>query len=202
MTGPEHCIFGAVLSHLGLHQRYGTRVTVVMIVASIVPDIDALTILGGRMAYYQHHRTLMHSFGGAAIASVGLAALCVVFCLLARVAKPNADGRLGQLMCTLAATGSAGNCLTNFPLIAGVSFLAMAAHLLTDALYPWPVPLLWPLSRAEIGFRIIDWGDPGVLAIMLAAMFGLAVSRGRTRRVAWISLVVFGLYLCTRALLA
>ena len=78
MTGPEHCILGAVIAHLGFHQKWGARVTGAMVVASILPDSDALTLLAGEAAYHAYHRTLFHSLGGITAASLLVAGLALL----------------------------------------------------------------------------------------------------------------------------
>ena len=201
MTAPEHCIFGAVLSHLGFHQRHGTRLTVVMIVASIVPDIEGLAFFISRDAFVKYHRSLTHSLGGIVLASVGMAALCAVLPPMARglAGEGEGGGRFRGLLAAVAARRGAGNCLGDFPLMFVVSLLAMAGHLLVDVVYPWSMPLFWPFSRERVAYAIVDWGDKGVLVIMLATMFALGLIKRRRRVAALTSVGVLCLYLFIRS---
>ena len=172
-----------------------------MVVASIAPDVDSLTILAGRAVFYEQHCTLVHSLGGVVGLSVLMATMCVALCLVARavVARFRPSGKFGRLARALAARRRDGNCLTDFPLIFTVSLLAMVLHLVADAMYPWEMPLLWPFHGAEIEFGILDWGDRMVLVLAIGAMFGLAIFRNRTRRVAWSSMAALALYWGIRA---
>ena len=201
MTAPEHCIFGAVLSHLGFHQRHGTRITVVMIVASIVPDVEGLAFFFGRDAFVKYHRSLTHSFGGIVFASVGMAVLCAVLPLMARglAGEVERGGRFRELLAAVAASRGAGNCLGDFPLMFVVSLLAMAGHLLVDVVYPWSMPLFWPFSRERVVYAVVNWGDKGVLVIMLATMFALGLIKRRRRVVALTSVGLLCLYLFVRS---
>jgi membrane-bound metal-dependent hydrolase YbcI (DUF457 family) len=201
VTGPEHCIFGALVSHLGFHQRWGARLTGVIVVASILPDVDSLTIIGGRLAFYRYHRTLTHSLAGVVAASVVLAALARMLPRLARWAAPrfSEGGRAGRALRYLA--DGPRNPLRNFPLLFGVGLLAMVLHLGIDALYPWEIPALWPLSAAEVRYSLVDWGDRLVLTVMLAGMMGLGIWRQRARQVAVVALSALGVYLLGRLLL-
>jgi membrane-bound metal-dependent hydrolase YbcI (DUF457 family) len=201
MTGPEHCILGAVLAHLGFHQKWGARVTGVMVVASIVPDSDALTLLAGRVAYHEYHRTFFHSLGGIAGASLLVAGLALLAAAAgARLARrADGQGRRRRWAGYLGERGP-GNPLRNVPLVFGVSLLAMAVHLGLDMLFPWPIPLLWPLSRDLVGYPILDWGDKVPLAILLVGMFGLGIGRGRTRLVAVLTCAALAAYLAFRVI--
>jgi len=200
VTGPEHCILGAVLSHLGFHQRWGARVTGVMVLASIVPDGDSLTLLAGRLAFYAHHRTLFHSLGGIVVASLLMAGLAWLAAVLgSRMAgRADAEARLHRWAGYLGERGPA-NPLRNARLIFAASLLAMAAHLGMDALFPWPIPLFWPFSSEAVGLPIIDWGDKVTLAVLLAGMFGLGTWRRHTRMVAILTVAALGAYLVFRA---
>ncbi|MFO8007891.1 MAG: metal-dependent hydrolase [Candidatus Brocadiia bacterium] len=196
MMGPEHGILGAVVSHLGFHQKWGARITGVLVVASLAPDADSLAMLGGRQAFYVFHRTLFHSFLGVVVLAALLAGLCRVVPLLAGRLGP-VNGRVGRAAAYLAAPE--GNCLRNWPLLFGVALLGMAVHLGADIIYPWELPLLWPFASREFVFPLVDWGDRIVLTIMVGSMFGLALWRGGTRRVAVASLAALGGYLLLRA---
>ncbi len=197
MTAPEHCIFGAVLAHLGFHQRHGTRVTVVMLIASIVPDVEGVAFFFGSDAFVKYHRSLTHSFGGIVFASVGMAALCAVLPLMVRglAGQGKRGGRFRELLAALAASREAGNCLGDFPLMFVVSLLAMAGHLLADVVYPWSIPLFWPFSGERVVYAIVDWGDRGVLLLMLATMFALGLIKRRRRLISLTSIGVLCLYL-------
>ncbi len=199
MMGPEHGILGAVVSHLGFHQKWGGRMTGVLVAASLAPDADSLAILAGRQAFYVFHRTLFHSFPGVVVLPALLAAGCRAIPLLAgRIAAgADPDSRAGRAAGYMAAPE--GNCLRNWPLLFGVSLLGMVLHLGADLIYPWELPLLWPFASREFVFPLVDWGDRVVLTIMVGAMFGLALWRGRTRRVALVSLGLLGGYLLLRA---
>ncbi len=202
MTGPEHCILGAVIAHLGFHQRWGARITGVMVVASIVPDTDSLTLLAGRSIFYEYHRTAFHSLAGIAAASLLVAVLALLTASVgARLADGNAgaSGRLRRWAAYLGERGPA-NPLRHVLLVSGVSLLAMAVHLGTDMLFPWPIPLLWPFSHAAFGHAILDWADKAPLVILLAGMFGMAFTRGRTRPAAVLTCAALAAYFAFRLL--
>lgn len=189
MTGPEHCIFGALIAHLGLHQRYGARATAVLVVASIAPDIDSLTLLAGRMAFYRHHRTAFHSAGGVFPLAMLLAGLCRAVPLVSSRLTPRLQSK-GCLHRWASHLGEAeGNCLRSFPLLLAMAGAAMLAHILIDALYPWEMPLLWPFSQRTLCWPIIDWGDRAIMFGLVGAMLALGLWRRRTRLVAVVSLL-------------
>jgi len=201
MTGPEHGILGVVLAHLGFHQRWGWRITAVMGVASLLPDVDALSYLAGGMAFSRYHRGPTHSLGGALALSCLLALTCLMVLWVARrvAAQWRRRGPPPLWLDELAAP--TGGPLAGFGVVAGASMVAMAAHLLVDALYPWPMPLLWPLSGARFCLALFGWADAGVLAILLATMFALGIWRTRSRRAAVGGIAALTAYVGARALL-
>ena len=76
----------------------------------------------------------------------------------------------------------------------------MSVHLGLDLLFPWPIPVLWPLSSNLVEYPISDWGDKVTLTILLAGMWGLALFRGRTRLPAALTCAALAAYLAFRAI--
>jgi membrane-bound metal-dependent hydrolase YbcI (DUF457 family) len=117
-----------------------------------LPDIDALSALGGRMAFAQWRHTIAHNLWFAALAAVAAGAL-------ARSRGPTAALAFAAIhvhfLCDL--LGSGGDW--------GIPYL-------------WPLstwifvsPLRWPLN---------SWQNPAITAAAFAAIGAAGVRRGRT----------------------
>jgi membrane-bound metal-dependent hydrolase YbcI (DUF457 family) len=102
-----------------------------MVIAGNLPDIDTLTLLGGKRIYRTYHRIVGH----------GLPVTLFGPLLLAVFGARGLD--LGPLL----------------PLWFWLQ-VALAAHLFSDVcFYRWPVQLLWPLSSHGWGFGLVSWND-------------------------------------------
>jgi membrane-bound metal-dependent hydrolase YbcI (DUF457 family) len=131
MKVPEHLALSFLMAQLGAQQQYGPGGTALMMLAGFLPDLDAVTALGGWDVYRRWHRKLGH---GLPMTLLGPAALALL----------GAFGlRLGSL----------------FPLWLWLQ-AALLAHLISDILfYRWPVQLIWPLSRRGWQVGLIGWND-------------------------------------------
>ena len=85
-------------------------------------------------------------------------------------------------------------------LLFGAALLAMTAHILTVALYPWAVGLLWPFKDTGYCWPVLNWGDWGILAIAVFGMFALGLAARRRRLMAAGTLLLFAAYTAARYL--
>lgn len=179
MTPIEHGILAYNLGALVRGRSRDAAFSVAVVAAGLAPDIDGLTLAFGRDAYVRYHRTVAHSLLGAVLVGAAAAALAL---LAWRTVKGRSQDlgapRIGlswRWLCLAAALG-------------GIS------HVAIDAIYPWPIPLLWPFSTAKDCFPLFPWGDRVILVIMLASMFGQAGWRSRPRTVACVTLLALAIY--------
>ncbi len=66
-----HGIIGLFLG--SLFEEQAGPITLLLIVASVLPDIDLVFIMLGRLSYFKHHRKLTHSVFGIPLLAFGLA---------------------------------------------------------------------------------------------------------------------------------
>jgi membrane-bound metal-dependent hydrolase YbcI (DUF457 family) len=141
------------------------RQRALVLAAGLLPDLDALTLLGGVEAYQRWHRVVLHN-GLAALICAGLFAA-----LGARGAQPG--GRAPALATAL---------------LVVVSF---HLHLLGDLLGSagpdgsiWPIPYLVPFSAREFAWSgqwgLASWQNVSLTAALLAVCAALGARRGRT----------------------
>ena len=153
MDNVTHTLFGVALARAGLARRYGRGTTLVLALASNVPDVDGLYALvaGGDM--WLHRRIATH----------GLPMLPVVSLVAALLLRPLAPRlRLAPLflLCLLGTLG----------------------HTALDLLNSFGVVLLWPFraTRFELGWTfVIDLMCTALLAWPLVPMRAAPERRAR-----------------------
>src|ERR1700722_12150818 len=136
----------AALARTGLN-RLGREATWIVVVSGVAPDLDWLSYFGGAAAYFQFHRTLLHSFVGAAILAFLIA---VVATWVAHRSK------MGRALPFLHAFG--------------LSLLGSALHIGLDLCDSSGVQLLWPLRS-----RWFAWNFSAKLDLIIAGMLLLAL---------------------------
>jgi membrane-bound metal-dependent hydrolase YbcI (DUF457 family) len=152
MNPMAHASFGLHLANLGIYQRYGRRASLILITASLFPDIDCLTLLISREAYAHYHRVFTHSLGGWVICGAILALL------------------------------TAHRDLKHWFFIDwGLWALGMMGHTATDVITRWAIPVLYPLSDTRWSLAIVSWGD-GILTSLWLALAVAAVGLSKSRR--------------------
>jgi membrane-bound metal-dependent hydrolase YbcI (DUF457 family) len=174
----SHLIFGRALAAIAprpatASQAAATRgLTAATVIASIVPDADAVLMPFGWDRYLLWHQRGTHAL-------IGTLADAIVFALLLRLLLPlfpraQSPARLTHLM--LAA------------------WLGCLGHIVLDLISGGTIRLFAPFSTAAYGMPWMAMADPliGVpLAIFLLASWRWRGSeRGRIRRFAWIVLIV------------
>ena len=172
MDNLTHTLVGVALARSGLSRRYGRGTTLLMAVASNLPDIDVLLTAPYGAAAPMLRRSMTHSVVGIPVLAIGLA-------LVAR-----------RWMREVSVRALVGLCL-----------LALGVHVLFDLVNSYGVVVLWPLrdTRFELAWVfIIDlflWA-----ALLLPIGIGRTplagrIGRERTYRAA-VGAVVFYLVLC------
>lgn len=173
MTPIEHSILAFNLGALCRGTRGDRGFDWAVIVAALVPDVDGLSVVFGQTAYVRYHRTIAHSLPASVCLGV------IVGLLMVRLWR--AGPRPAEAWLWACAGGA----------------FAAASHVLVDAFYPWPLPLLAPFTDRTWCWPLFPWGDLWIVAIMLSSMFAHAYCRRRPRVVALATLaalVGYGLF--------
>jgi inner membrane protein len=144
-----HTLTGYCLSQAGFNRK--TRnATVTLLVAANLPDIDAVSRLGGSLAYLEYHRGPTHSLVGITVLAALTAA--VVYAL-------RKDAPPGRNSPPLSAKWLFLGC-----------WAATASHLLLDLTNSYGVRLFWPWSNRWYAADIESMVDPVLLALLIAAL--------------------------------
>jgi hypothetical protein len=144
------------------------RQRALLLVAGLVPDVDALSLAFGVEAYQRWHHTLLHNGLSAVALSLGLAVLSVRFPTMPE--KERGAGFAEVLLLCLA---------------------AMHLHFLCDVAGSgspdgslWPVPYLLPFSSRELNWSgqwgLASWQNVSITVGLLLASVQLTRRRGRT----------------------
>jgi len=192
VTPIEHSIFAFSLAALVKGRKPARAFNVAAMVASTAPDLDGLSVAAGYDAYVRYHRVFAHSILSAAL--LGIAAAWAALWLWPSgkcgIGVPEDTAEPRRWFSRLGRVGQ------KLPwqqlLLAGA--LGGISHVLVDALYHWPIPLLWPLSSEQFAFPLFPWGDLVILALMLASMFGHARWRSHPRTIACVTLAALAAY--------
>jgi len=186
MTAAEHCMLGGVLAHLGFHQKYGRPITVFMVIAAVLPDIDSVALLLGNNAFSELHRGPTHSVGGILLLSLLTALASPLLIALARRVKRGAepDSRRRRLLDSLGFDGTSESVLGNRPILFAASLVVMGAHIVVDYFFHWPIPVLWPITAREYALPVLNWGDMVTVVVLIAGVSALALVHRHKRAIA------------------
>lgn len=138
MDNVAHALFGVALARCGPAQRFGRGTTALLVVASNVPDVDALLLFRGDESAWLR-RTATHSVAGAPL----LALLLATACWLATRRR------------------------TPWRVLAGLSLLGVAGHVFLDLLNSYGVVALWPLSHERFELSWVFIIDLAFWALLL-----------------------------------
>lgn len=142
MDNLTHTLIGIGLARAGLAQRFGRGTTVILAVASNLPDVDVACLAGGPLAFLWR-RTLTHGLLGGLV-------LAVAASLVFRRVYPHLSWKT----------------------VFGLTFLGIAGHVFADLWNAYGVVPYWPFLGARVSFDwlfIIDLMIWAILGGTLAA---------------------------------
>jgi inner membrane protein len=182
MDNLTHTLTGVLLARTGLN-RLTPRGMWIAAISANIPDVDAVSIIGGTETYFRYHRWITH-----AIVSAPVMALLVVL-LVAAISRQ----RLPWFRAWL------------------VALIGVASHLLLDATNPYGIRLFLPFSADWPGLDSTHVIDVWIWAILFIGFFwpilsGLVSSeigakKNSGRGIAMAALVFVALYNSGRILL-
>lgn len=169
MDNLTHTLIGIGIARAGLSQKVGRGTTVILAVASNLPDIDVACLLGGGPLSFLWRRTPTHSILGAAI-------LIVLATLVFRRYYPNLSA----------------------PVIFGLTTLGIAGHLFADLWNAYGVVLLWPFDWRRFSLNWVYIIDLVIWGLLVASWAFSRAKPKRTIRI-WqtgLSLVAVYIAIC------
>lgn len=169
MDNLAHTLTGIAMARAGLARRYGRGTTLLLALASNVPDVDALLTLHHGVEAPTHRRMFTHSV-------LGVPVLAVLLALTFRRRRGN---------------------VASFAELVGLGALGVGVHVFMDLVNSYGVVLLAPLSdwRPELAWTFIM--DLAIWAILLAPL-ALQLTPARrlgVERLSRASLLLLALYL-------
>lgn len=146
-----HFLTGACLSRAGLNRKTGLA-TVTLVLAAEAPDVDILSIAGGSLSYFQHHRGFTHTLLGAPF--VAALVLAIVY-------------GIHRLM---KARGGGTKVPVNFKLLYLCALFACVLHIFQDFTNSYGVRPLAPFNPRWYSWDIVSLVDPVMLAALLLGL--------------------------------
>jgi len=165
-----HALSGVVCSNTGFYQRWGRPATLTLIGASLLPDVDHITLrLMGPIAYLKYHRGFTHSIIGGIPLALLFAGLVYI------VIKDSRRMGLWRLF--------------------GLSILGIYTHILLDLITSYGTQFLFPFSTYRYSLDLVFIVDPYLTLIFLMPLTLMGFSKGRVRVLAMVALFMAGIYL-------
>ena len=145
MDNVTHGLTGAGIGLLVSHEIMGVMadpaLVLTAIVASQLPDMDALVGARDKTKYLKHHRGFMHSFFTAPVFAVGLA--FVMSCFFD----------------------------TSVALMALTAFASLALHIVLDVFNAYGTKALWPISQERYAWDVLMVVDPMIIGMFSLGIF-------------------------------
>jgi len=143
-----HSATGIFLGRAGLN-RFCEQAPWILVLAANAPDIDIVTLFGGSLSYLHYHRHLTHS-----LAALPLMALLPVAAVRLFTRKP-----------------------FRWRAAYGISFVAVASHLLLDYTNIYGIRFLLPFSARWFRLDLTPVVDLWIWAALLVALLGPVLAR-------------------------
>lgn len=168
-----HSLLGLALGRAGLADRFGKGSTALLVVASNIPDVDAVAMLLWRDEAAWLRRTHTHCIVGGPIVAL----------LLGLTWWAASRGRM------------------KLPVALGLSLLGVGGHVLLDLFNSYGVVALWPFSLERFELAWVYIIDLALWAILLAPIILARVLRSRLppTRIYQGALAAFTLYVAVCA---
>ena len=174
MDNLTHSLIGLAAAKAGL-EKLSPGATTLCVIAANVPDVDVITLAGGRWFYLQNHRGITHSLAGTFILALLLPLVFyLVDKLIANVRKRTPVVRLKGLLIA--------------------SLLVSATHPFMDWTNNYGIRPLLPRSSRWFYGDFVFIIDPFLWLILGGAAF-LMTARSRLRMGAWLIIALIPTYL-------
>lgn len=139
MDNVTHGLTGAGIGLLLSQEVFGVAcepsLVITAVLASQLPDIDAIVGARDKTKYLKHHRGFSHSFFTAPLLSIGLA------------------------------FGMSFFFETSMALMALTAFISLALHIVLDVFNAYGTKALWPLSQERFAWDVLMVVDPMIIAM-------------------------------------
>jgi len=155
----SHVLFGFIF---GQALQLDTNAQVILIISSVVLDVDAISIPGWEK-WFHFHRGRVHSILGAILVSLLIG---TVYTIVTRV--------------------PARSFISIVLICLGGSF----THIFLDLLTTGSIAVLWPFSSKKVAFGFTHYVDPIVLGVLLLASALIVYLKNDVRMIQIVTIVV------------
>ncbi|MDB6059353.1 MAG: hypothetical protein JWO95_3197 [Verrucomicrobiales bacterium] len=166
MDNLTHTLIGIGIARAGLSQKLGRGTTVILAVASNLPDIDVACLMSGGPLAFLWRRTPTHSLLGAAI-------LIVLATVVFRRYYPNLSASI----------------------IFGLTTLGVAGHVFADLWNAYGVVLFWPFDWRRVSLNWVYIIDLVIWGLLVASWAFSRARPQRTMRIWQTGLSLVAVYI-------
>jgi membrane-bound metal-dependent hydrolase YbcI (DUF457 family) len=160
-----HTLIGIGLARAGLSKRFGAGTTVVLAVASNLPDLDVVCVFGGPLAFLSR-RTVTHCL-------LGMVVLAVLGTFAFRRYYPN----------------------LSWPVAFGLTALGIIGHVFCDLWNAYGVILLWPFDWHRFSLNWVYIIDLCIWGILIACLIAGRIWRKQSLRIWQVGLCLLAIYI-------
>lgn len=163
-----HTLLGLAVAKAGLEKK-GAMATTTLVLGSNLPDVDAIALIQGKLAYIEAHRGLSHSLVGASVLGVAFGTAVWGFdrWVFARLRPGSVRMRLGSVV--------------------GLTLLGVFLHLVLDFLNDYGVRLLLPFSSTWFYGDVVFVVDPWFWLLLGSALHVGLPRRRLSEALVWIA---------------
>ncbi|MDH4221914.1 MAG: metal-dependent hydrolase [candidate division Zixibacteria bacterium] len=144
----------------------------VLIISSVIPDLDFVTRYWGMASYLNYHRGISHSFIGVAVSAVMLAAIFKVFFKK-----------------------------SPYPLLLLFGLIGGLIHIFMDLTNSYGTQIFLPFSSHRYGFDWVMIVDPYIFGLLLFGLVFILLKKSYSSRIALASLLLIFIYIGFKAVL-
>lgn len=165
MDNLTHTLIGIGLARAGLSNKFGRGTTVVLAVASNLPNLDVVCVIGGPLAFLWR-RTVTHCL-------IGMFVLTILGVLVFRRYCPN----------------------LSWPVAFGLTALGIIGHVFCDLWNAYGVVLFWPFDWTRVSLNWVYIIDLCIWGILIACLIAGRIWRTQSIRIWQAGLCLLAIYI-------
>jgi len=155
MDNLTHTLYGLTLAKAGLN-RMTPGATSMLLIGTNLPDVDVVSLLGGKIVYLKYHRGITHSLFGTILGAALLAS--IAWCISSQLSGKKTSAGWWKLYL--------------------LWLIALGSHLILDFTNSYGTRLFLPFSDRWLAWDIVFIVDPWILLVLvlglgLPFLFGL-----------------------------
>jgi len=166
MDPVTHGLSDVLLSRIGFYQKWGRAATITLVVATLLPDIDHITLrFAGPIAYLKYHRGFTYSV-------IGIIPLAVLLAFIILILFKNVKTKIGYLN------------------LVGMGILGICTHISLDLITSYGTQIFFPFDTYRYSLDPVFIIDPYFSLIFLLPPVLWMFRRDRAKTIAVTAIVL------------